>query len=296
MRKLAFGTIVVMSLIALVIAGPASAQDNTGSASTMKTVSSVSSTDSADLAASAPTPAPAPKKGSSSNSNGYNWSGFSLGASLGYTLGNGDTFFNPLPDAATFIDLNPQTLLLHPHGVIGGLQAGYDHQHRMWVFGLAADFSGTGINGTTSVSPITNSLGVPFSPAGGSFLAAKEEVKYLSTIRGRIGVVADQRLLFYATGGVAMGRFILGADSNFEPFGSEDYLADLSRIKVGWTAGGGILYGARHHWNMGFEYLYYDFPNESHITNPNPANPPFQVGYNWAAKGQIIRAVFNYKF
>lgn len=285
MRKFAFGAVVVTLFIALVAAGPAFAQDNSASNSTSKTVSS----------ASTPAPAPAPNKGSSSSSSsGYNWSGFSLGASFGYSWGRSDTAFNPLPSAATFVNLLPQSLRLPTHGVIGGLQAGWDHQHNYWVMGLAVDFSGSGMNGNTRTTPIIQNNGTPF--AAGSFLAAKESTKYLSTIRGRIGVVADKRLLFYATGGVAMGRFIFGAETNFLPGGTEDYLADISRIKVGWTVGGGIQYGIRDHWNMGWEYLYYDFPNEGFNSNPNPPLPPFRVGYNWGDRGNIVRFLVNYKF
>ncbi|MFZ0819402.1 MAG: outer membrane beta-barrel protein [Candidatus Acidiferrales bacterium] len=294
MRKYAVGAVVLTVFIALVIAGPAFAQDNSASAANTKIVASTTSTLTVDAAA--PTPAPAPKKGSSSGSGEYRWSGFSLGASFGYALSNGDTIFNPGPNPTTFFNLMPQTLALHPHGVIGGLQAGWDHKQGMWVYGLTVDFSGTGIQGITKVSPITNNVGLPFSPAGGSDLAAKEELKYLATIRGRIGVVADKRLLFYATGGAAGGRFIFGADSNFEPFGSEDFFTEISRMKVGWTVGGGIEYAACRHWHVGAEYLYYDFPNESKTANPNPTDPPLFVVNNWAAKGQIARAVFSYKF
>jgi opacity protein-like surface antigen len=67
-------------------------------------------------------------------------------------------------------------------------------------------------------------------------------------------------------------------------------------MKVGWVAGGGIEYAICRRWHAGVEYLYYDFPNISKSVSPNPANPPFFVVNNWAAKGQIIRAVFTYRF
>jgi outer membrane immunogenic protein len=289
MRKFSIGAISIFVLMALMITGPAFAGDDDAAKTTTKPVSSASAP------ASTPAPAPVPPP-HSSGSSGHKWSGFSIGASFGYTQANGDTRFNPGPTAASFFDLLPQTLVLHPHGVIGGLQAGWDHQHNYWVFGITADFSGTGINGSTIENPIIANSGLPDTSPGGSHLKATENLKYLATIRGRIGVVADKRLLFYATGGVAGGRFILGADSDFKPAFTEDYLLDISRIKVGWTAGGGIEYALHRHWHAGVEYLYYDFPNISKSASPNPANPPFFVVNNWAAKGQIARAVFSYKF
>ena len=36
--------------------------------------------------------------------------------------------------------------------------------------------------------------------------------------------------------------------------------------------------------------------NESTIANPLPADPPFQVGYNWRTTEQIARVGLNYKF
>jgi outer membrane immunogenic protein len=293
MRKFAVGTAVLAVFIALVIAGPTFAQDNSGTASTTKTVTASTSL---TLDAASPTPAPAPKKGSSSGSGEHKWSGFSLGGSFGYALSNGDTIFNPGPTASSFFDLLPQTLALHPHGVIGGLQGGWDHKQGMWLYGLAVDFSGTGINGTSIEDPIINNDGTPDTAAGGSDLKTTEELKYLATIRGRIGVIADKRLLFYATGGVAGGRFVLSGDTNYHPAFPEDYLTDISRMKVGWVAGGGIEYAVCRRWHAGVEYLYYDFPNVSKLVSPSPANPPFFVVNNWATKGQIVRAVFSYRF
>jgi len=294
MRKFAFGTVAVMFLFALSVAGPASATDDKASSSTTNTATTPS------IGLSAPTPAPAPARKAKTHTNssseeGYKWSGFSLGGSFGYVQGNGDTIFNPLPNAEDFEDLEPQSILLHPHGVIGGVRGGYDFQHGNWVFGLAVDFSGTGVSGNALETPIINSEGLPDTPPGGSTLTAKEELKFLSTIRGRAGFVVDKRVLFYATGGVAMGRFILGADANYPEF-EFDYPTDISRFKVGWVAGGGIEYAVCKRWHAGVEYLYYEFPSESKVVNQIPAEPPFQILNNWAAMGQIAQGVLTYRF
>jgi outer membrane immunogenic protein len=289
MRKFSIGAISIFALMALVIAGPVFAGDDDAAKTTTKPVTSASAP------ASTPAPAPVPPP-HSSGSGDHKWSGFSVGASFGYVQANGDTSFIPGPTAASFFDLKPQTLLLHPHGVIGGLQAGWDHQHNYWLFGITADFSGTGVNGSTIENPIIANSGSPDTPPGGSHLKASESLKYFATIRGRVGVVADKRLLFYATGGVAGGRFILLGDTNFTPFFSEDYFTEISRIKVGWTAGGGIEYALWRHCHLGVEYLYYDFPNEAKSVSPKPPNPPFFVVNTWAAKGNVARAVFSYRF
>jgi opacity protein-like surface antigen len=293
MRKYAFGAVAVMLLFTLAVASPAFANDDKASSSTTNTATTLST------GLSAPNPAPTPARKARTHSApdpDRMFNGFSLGGSFGYVQGNGDTIFNPLPNASSFFDLLPQTLVLHPHGVIGGLRAGYDHQHRNWVFGLTADFSGTGVTANTMENPIINFEGLPDSPAGGTDLTAKAEMKFLSTIRGRAGFVVDKRVLFYVTGGLAWGRFIFGADTNYHPDFEEDYLTDISRIKVGWTVGAGIEYAVHRHWHAGVEYLYYEFPSESKVANPVPANPPVQVFNNWAAFGQIAQGVVTYNF
>ena len=58
----------------------------------------------------------------------YTWTGFYFGGNGGYGWGNGDTHFRPLPDAATFFDLEPTTLSPDPSGFIGGGQIGYNWQ------------------------------------------------------------------------------------------------------------------------------------------------------------------------
>jgi len=272
--------------MALVIAGPAFAGDDDAAKTSTKPVTSASAP------ASTPSPAPVPPPPSSGSS--YSWTGFYVGANIGYGQGRADTSFNPLPSAASFVNLKPQTLPLHTNGVLGGGQFGYDRQHGNWVWGLATDFSGTGMQRATRVSPIIQNNGTPFPGSG--FLAANSSTPWLGTARGRFGIVADKRMLFYATGGLAYGHVNMGADTDFLPPGSEDYLAKLSRTKIGWTVGGGIQYGAWTHWNMGFEYLYVTLRNEALTVNGNPVDPPFQVAYNWGARSQIVRFMLNYKF
>ncbi len=293
MRKFASGAVAATLLFALAVAGPAFAtDDNASSSTTTKNTATTPSTD-APSPTPAPTPAPKGKLHMSSNPDSM-FGGFSLGASFGYVQSNGDTTAIPLPNAEEFFNLEQQTLIVHPHGVIGGLRAGYDVQHGMWDFGLLVDFSGSGLTANAVESPIIQTNGTPFPGSG--FLSAKEETKWLSTIRPRVGFVVDKRVLFYATGGFVFGRVTYAADTDFLPSGDEIYQTEFNRIRGGWTVGAGVQYAIHRHWNAGAEYLYYEFSNVGKAVNGSPLDPPFQVAYVWAASGNIAQAVLNYRF
>jgi outer membrane immunogenic protein len=97
----------------------------------------------------------------------YNWTGFYIGAHIGYGWGDANLGFQP-------------------DGFLGGIQAGYNwHLNRNWVFGIEGDFSATDMNDTV--------------------LGLNVHVDYLASIRGRVGYTWD-RMMLYGTGGVAFTR------------------------------------------------------------------------------------------
>ncbi len=69
----------------------------------------------------------------------YNWSGFYIGLNAGYSWGHQD---NDLVVAATGATIFSNSDKLD--GFIGGGQIGYNWQSDHWVFGLEADFQGSG--------------------------------------------------------------------------------------------------------------------------------------------------------
>jgi len=239
----------------------------------------------ADMAVKAPIAAPVAI---------YNWTGFYAGGNVGYGWGNADTFVNPLPSAAAFVNLLPQTLSPDPKGVLGGVQAGYNWEFSRFVFGVEADIQGTDINGTTTRTPIIQANGTALPGAG--FLSAHERLNWFGTVRLRAGYAVIDRVLLYVTGGVAYGDVNYAAQTDFRPFGTEQYPAAFSRTKVGWTAGAGAEWAFASNWSAKLEYLYMDLGNESTIANPVLVNPPFQVSYSWKTQEQLVRVGVNYKF
>src|SRR5689334_6419545 len=72
------------------------------------------------------------------------WTGFYIGGNVGYSWGKGDTdFYQPHSpvNGRSFALSGSQDL----DGVIGGGQIGFNwHSDKGWIFGLEADFQGSG--------------------------------------------------------------------------------------------------------------------------------------------------------
>ncbi len=189
-------------------------------------------------------------------------------------------------------------------GFIGGGQAGYNWQTGAFVLGVETDFDGT------TVSKSFNNVGTPFTGPfataaglGGDFLTVngKAALSWLGTTRARVGFVAtpDNRLLIYATGGVAYG----GGTSNFSAFDSTTgafWTGSPSTTRVGWTIGGGVEYAVTNNITIKGEYLYADLGSTSFSSVGNTAVADFFPGTVVSGKlsynASIFRAGVNYKF
>ena len=233
----------------------------------------------------------AAKSNAPSSGASRRWSGLHVGFNAGFGSGNGDTFVNPLPSAATFINLLPQTLHPHPSGVAGGGVAGMSWQKNAFVFGFEGDVSATDIGGTKTVTPIVQNNGTPFPGAG--FVSAHEDIPWMITLRPRLGM-GFSRILVYGTGGLAFARVNYGGDTDFRPVGTTQYLATPNQTQTGWTGGGGAELAFARHWGVKGEYLHYDLGSVSMTVNPQISLPPFQVAYTWQTTGNIVRFGLNY--
>jgi len=236
--------------------------------------------------------APAPKPHSHSSS--FSWTGIYVGAHFGYGKGNADTSVAPLPTAAIFINLLPQTLHPDPSGVLGGGQIGANWQSGRFVIGAEFDISGSGMDGTKTVTPIIQNNNTPFPGAG--FITAHQDTTWLATLRPRVGVAIVPRLLVYGTGGLAFGHVNSSATTDFRPVGTETYPASFSKTKKGWIAGVGAEIGLTQRWSVKGEFQHYDLGSESITANPVPPLPPFQIAYRWESTANLVKFGINFKF
>jgi len=157
----------------------------------------------------------------------YDWSGFYVGAHLGYGWGTDDT-------ETTF----PSAFDHSIDGVIGGLHAGYNFQSDSLVFGLEGDID---------LSDIDGEGGCDFNP-----FRCETDMDWLASLRARLGFASDQFLL-YATGGVAFTDLEFANDDGL---GSSD---EQSESAVGFVVGGGAEYAVSDELSLRAEALYYDF-------------------------------------
>ena len=224
----------------------------------------------------------------------FSWTGFYIGGHFGGGWSSGSVTGNPLPDPVSygFVPINIDT---DGSGVVGGGQIGFNWQVTpFFLLGIEGDFSASGIKGDGKFGPPIPSIPPGQGYEAGSFGIASRDVDRMASVRGRVGVTWD-RLLAYATGGVAWARIKYSADEIFLTGVSNP--GSLSSTKTGWVAGVGLEYAWTNNWLIRVEYLHYEFDGVSFTGNRVPTLPTFGVQYNTEdTKIDVVRAGINYKF
>jgi outer membrane immunogenic protein len=182
----------------------------------------------------------------------FTWTGFYIGGNGGY--GFGRSKWDGLP--ATF-DVK---------GALAGGQVGYNWQFGQIVWGVEGDGDWTHLRGQANAASCNTTL-------------CQTRNDFLSTGRGRVGLAMD-RLLTYATGGVAVGN-IKATDSTS---------TGVDKTRTGWTAGGGLEYSLTQNWSVKAEYLWVDLGKETCSTACGlPSN-------NVGLTSNVVRGGINYRF
>jgi outer membrane immunogenic protein len=220
----------------------------------------------------------------------WSWAGFYIGGHGGYGWKRNDftQVFQTIPTVLTLGGIDSR-------GWIAGGQAGYNWQFGRWVAGLEMDGSATGIRGDSA--SLTRALGGAITETN----TASDDVKYLGTIRARVGGAvpfANTDVLLYGTAGLAWER-VNRTDTELivVPPASFLTITTTPRDHFGWVAGvgGEVRLGATN-WIGRVEYLHYDFgtvePAQTIITAGGPS---------FAERGgrqtiDIVRGGISYKF
>lgn len=183
------------------------------------------------------------------------WSGFYLGIHGGYAF---SSFQN-----------GGSRLIGDADGGLIGVTGGYNFMVTpQFLLGAEADFAFAGISATRS----------PFFGA-----VARGEVDHLLTVRGRAGFAID-RLLLYASGGLAGSNNSVGLNSPFTAFWGYQ-----STFQTGWALGGGLEYMLMPQVSAKAEYMFTSVGSDRYFDFSTNA---LSSGVNTSA----VKAGLNYHF
>jgi outer membrane immunogenic protein len=155
------------------------------------------------------------------------------------------------------------------NGGTAGVTAGYNWQNRNLMFGAEADLGWTDLGGQNDTA---------------AALRTETHSRWLSSIRGRIGIVANQ-WLFFGTGGLA---FTNSQHVSMVPGAAADI---FSSTNIGWTAGGGAEYAITPNWSAKLEYRHFDFDS---LRRDYPVNG--SAHYTVKNQFDTVTAGVNYKW
>lgn len=224
---------------------------------------------------------------------GY-WNGFYVGANVGYGSRGANVSYSDYPagffSPAFDVGQLPRAQSPDPEGLLGGIQAGYNRQQGLLVYGTEIDFSAADIEGSSTYS-------YPGTPGLPAEAVARQSLDWLATVRARVGVSPVDKWLVYMTGGLAFGGTKSDFDIETVPAlltvgGSQD------GVRVGYAVGGGVEYALTSCLTTSVEYLYYDLGSETASGPQFTAGvaQPFGLIAKYNFNGDVVRGAIKYHF
>jgi outer membrane immunogenic protein len=165
--------------------------------------------------------------------------------------------------------------------VLGGAQAGCNHQIGAGVFGIQVDYDWSNASGSNA--PVAFAAIAPL-------LTDQSQIRSLASVTGRIGYARD-RFLGYVKVGGAWQR------SNYSLLVAGSTVATASETRGGWTAGIGGEY-AFLDWLTGFiEYDYYNFgPSTNTFICATCGLFAVTAPFNITTNINVVKVGLNFKF
>ncbi len=183
----------------------------------------------------------------------HDWSGPYIGGQAGYV--HADAVYQA---GGVEADVNGESFL-------GGGHIGYNWQNGDVVFGVIADANFANMNNTNLV------LGV----------AIDVEIDFTASLRGKFGIAVTDRVLLYATGGLAIAEADHAINTPAAVFGPIVTHTPFSNTHLGFTAGGGIEMAITEWISAFVEYRLSQYGGESHGTKIIPGGTvlPHDFGF-----------------
>jgi opacity protein-like surface antigen len=220
------------------------------------------------------------------------WAGFYLGAHGGYGWGD-----SPSSLPLALVGGTGTVDGTKPKGWLAGGHFGYNWQYNRFVTGLEIDLSAADIKGNSNATAFE----IPFPVTGTGTAVIDEKVKYLGTVRGRLGWLPTDSVLLYGTAGLAWERFEHGQTvSQTTAEGTETDRIVTPSDRFGWVAGvGGEVMLGSSNWIGRLEYLHYDFGRINDTGSVIISAPGQNISAILTAGHQtidVVRAGASYKF
>lgn len=204
------------------------------------------------------------------------WSGFYLGANVGYSAGrvhytNSNSFIAGGNAGTT----DSSSSIRSVNGIIGGGQIGWNWQvGQTWLWGIETDFQGSDQKGSNAATNQTITAGVLQTAVQQSDL----KLDWFGTARVRTGFIMGNTVL-YGTGGLAYGRMEVSESTSRTPgvVGSAAFAGagSTTSTRTGFAVGAGTETKLVGNWSAKLEYLFVDLGKVS-----NPFNLLFTSGAN----------------
>ena len=215
----------------------------------------------------------------------FSWAGIYVGATAGYARG-----YHHYDDLQGAFLGYPGFSDQRSNGFAFGGTLGVNFQAGSLVYGLETD-----------INWLTNSV-TYVDPNGGInnfFPSVTNDLNYIGTLRGRLGLAVDRTLVYFTAGLAYAGveNTIQYNSFRFPTWNVPYYNVDTTR--VGWVVGAGVEYALAPNWTVKGEALYVDLgTTEANWVSPgSPTFPAFaNYNLNLDTTAALIRGGVNYKF
>lgn len=221
---------------------------------------------------------------------GWSWTGMYAGVQAGYGFGStGTLVLDPFTPALQTAFAPGFTGRFHD-GFVGGVHIGYDWQFDNVVVGGVVDLSYADIGDSQtgfSTTPATYTI--------------SRSLDWLGTARLRAGYAFSDRVMAYATGGLAYGRVKFdytqpGSGAAFTTSGGQSN-------NIGYMVGAGVETRVSPNFSIGLEYLYTDLGGNDFRANlvNGPFGAPGSAGTDLTGSDRrfdfhTIQVRFSYRF
>jgi outer membrane immunogenic protein len=248
----------------------------------------------------------------------FTWTGLYVGANGGYGWGRASSDLTETqvvtatvgPATATATTTNVGSDKAKLNGGFGGVQAGYNWQDNSFLWGLEGDIQSTGQRGGVTICPAAAGAAACTGVVGTTLATANYSLQWFSTVRGRVGVTFD-RVLFYATGGLAVGGIKTDITDGFVGLAPPAFpvaTSSSTAARAGWVAGVGVEGAIGGGWSVKAEYLHMDFGSVDRSASGTGASS-FTIGSTLTTLNialtasshvrltdDVVRAGLNYNF